>query len=245
LRAGFYKTKLVFGEEMETPKLLVIEDSPEVARVIYRGMSEEGFFVQIASNGEQGLRHLQEKWNLIILDLTLSDVPGEEVLEFIVQRPDHSPVLILTARDRLEDKVSLFKKGCDDYLVKPFALEELLQRVRALLRRPIRTVEKLEYQDLKLYPDIFQLTVGSKNIRLTPIEFSLCRKLLSEPGKIVTRRELLHTVWGVTHEPETNSIDVHVNNLRKKLGLVGRSHWLQTVRGSGLMFNCLENFNGS
>lgn len=221
---------------MERSRILIIEDDANVASVLGRGLFEEGFDPEIASNGELAMRKVADSWSLIILDLNLPVVSGEEILDFIVQKPDHAAVLVLTAKDRLEDKVTLFKKGCDDYLVKPFALEELLGRVRALLRRPARVVETLSFEDFSLTPEHFQLNVGTQALVLTPKEFALCRRLMSEPGKVISKRELLHSVWGLTHEPRTNYIDVHVNNLRKKLGQVGREAWLHTVRGSGLMF---------
>ena len=230
---------------MEKPRLLIVEDAHDVADLLYRGLTEEGFEVEIAHDGETAMRKLSTPWNLIILDLNLPDITGEEILDFVAQRPDHPAVLILTARERVEDKVSLFKKGCDDYLVKPFAFEELLGRVRALLRRPARVTESLQYGDLVLMPEIFQISAGNLKVILTPKEFALCRRLMSEPGKVISKRELLHSVWGMTQEPKTNYIDVHVTNLRKKLGQIGKEDWLQTVRGSGLYFGDPKSNHGS
>lgn len=220
---------------MEKSRILIIEDAPDVANLLNRGLTEEGFETEVASDGQTALRRATEPWNLVILDLMLPDVTGEEILDFIVQKMDHPAVLVLTARDRLDDKLALFRKGCDDYLVKPFAFEELLSRVRALLRRPPRQEEKLEYGEISLEPTSFSLMRGKNRVTLTPKEFALCRRLMSEPGKVISRREILHSVWGLTHEPKTNYIDVHVTNLRKKMSAVGAENWLHALRGTGLM----------
>lgn len=222
---------------MEKPRVLVVEDATDVANLLVRGLSEEGFEVEVAPNGEVALRRVLEPWNLVILDLMLPDLGGEQILDFLTQKADHPSVLVLTARDRLEDKLTLFRKGCDDYLVKPFEFEELLSRVKALLRRPARTGESLKYEGLTLNPASFLLSFDKKKVILTPKEFALCRRLMNEPEKVISRREILHSVWGLTHEPKTNYIDVHVTNLRKKLAQVDCENWLHTVRGSGLMLS--------
>lgn len=230
---------------MEKPRLLIVEDAPKLADVLLRGLSEEGFEVEIAKDGRTAMRRIVEPWNLIILDLNLPDMNGEEILDCITQRQDHAAVLVLTARERVEDKVTLFRKGCDDYMVKPFAFEELVGRVRALLRRPMRVIEKLQYEDLTLEPDVFQLRSGEQSVTLTPKEFALCRRLISDPDTVISRREILHSVWGLTHEPKTNYIDVHITHLRKKLAEIGRGEWLQTIRGSGLLFGKTQESHGS
>ena len=221
---------------MAKPRILVVEDAAEVAKLLARGFEEEGFEVSIAPNGEIALRRFQEFWDLIILDLMLPDVTGEMLLGFLAQKADRPPVLILSARSTLDDKLTLFRQGCDDYLTKPFAFEELLERGRALLRRPPRTVpEECKYEDMQLESETHELSVGAQKVPLTPKEFAICRKLMLNPGHIVSRRELLQSVWGLAHEPKTNFIEVHLANLRKKLGLVDRDSWLQTVRQSGIM----------
>ncbi len=227
---------------MPNPKILIIEDANDVADLLRRGLTEEGFDVTVASTGREALARADEYWNLILLDLTLPDVPGEFILDYLNQKPDHPAVLVLTAIGGLDEKIKLFRKGCDDYLTKPFAFEELTSRIRALLRRPTALPQKLRYEDLILDPDHFTLSCPDKKVTLTPKEFALCRHLMSDPGRVFTRRELLHSVWGFTNESQTNYIDVHVNHLRKKLSEINHDSWLRTIRGSGLTFqSTLEN----
>jgi len=221
---------------MQRPRILIVEDAPDVARLLEQGLTEEGFEAKIAPNGRVALREAENGWDIIILDLTLPDVSGETIMSFLAQRLDHPPVLVLTARGQLEDKLSLFRQGCDDYLTKPFAFEELLHRVKALLRRSPKSVpEQCRYEDMELEPTTHLLSVGERKIALTPKEFNICRLLMSSPGRVVSRKELLQGVWGLTHEPPTNFIEVHLANLRKKLGQVERDGWLQTVRAAGFL----------
>ena len=219
-------------------RILVVEDAANVADLLRRGLTEEGFEVTVAASGEEALRHADQSWGLVVLDLMLPDLPGENVLDYFAHRLDRPPVLVLTARDQLEDKVALFQRGCDDYLTKPFAFEELLLRVQALLRRAPRVEpEACRYEDMALESATHKLRVGDRQIPLTPKEFAICRLLMREPGRVVSRRELLHGVWGLAHEPRTNFIEVHLTNLRKKLGQADRAEWLRTIRASGFVLN--------
>jgi len=227
---------------MEVPRVLIVEDSPDVSRFVSRGLKEEGFQVAEAQSGEVALRHMDSDWDLIILDLMLPDMSGETLLEYLMQKNSRPPVLVLTAKSRLEDKISLFQRGCDDYLTKPFAFEELLGRVRALLRRSPRIhLESYQYEDMTLDPSTHQLKVSERTVHLTPKEFAIIRLLMREPGRVVNRKELLHGIWGLKHEPRTNFIEVHLANLRKKLALASRDSWLQTIRTTGI---CLSRPNG-
>ncbi len=217
-------------------RVLIIEDACEVAKLIQKGLVEEGFEVEIASSGEEALRRLDEHWNLIVLDLMLPDVSGELILQYLSQKLEHPSVLVLSAKGRTEDKLKLFDLGCDDYLVKPFVFEELLRRVRALLRRPPRTLPRVtQFADFKLDPENHTLSVGDSEVTLTPKEFSIFRKLANEPGRVISRKELLHSVWGLSIEPRTNFIEVHLTHLRKKLAQLQRESWLHTVRSSGVV----------
>ncbi len=216
-------------------RVLIVEDDEDVASLIDRGLKEEGLETKIAGNVEVALRSLSDTWDLVVLDLTLPDLPGDSVLTFLNQSLYRPPVLILTARGELETKLELFRQGCDDYLTKPFVFDELLARVRALLRRPSRVLAlDPQYEDMRLVDDHLQLVIGTEVINLTPKEYSICRLLLGEPGKVVSRKELLHSVWGYTQEPSTNFIEVHLAHLRKKLKPFGRDVWVQTVRNAGI-----------
>jgi two-component system OmpR family response regulator len=229
---------------LENPRVLIIDDSAEVSDFLRRGLIEENYQVTVAQSGEVGLRRADEGWELIILDLMLPDISGESILEYITHRTDHPPVLVLTARDQLGDKLSLFRLGCDDYLTKPFAFEELLERVKALMRRaPKASNVDYHYEDMTLEPQTNLLTVGSfkTKISLTPKEFAICRTLIRQPGQVVSRKQLLHSVWGLRHEPKTNFIEVHFANLRKKLIPVKRENWVRTVRTSGFVLSRPED----
>lgn len=220
---------------MEAPKILIVEDTKELADVVQRGLREEGYDAQVAYAGQVAFRRLGEPWDLVILDLMLPDASGEEILTFITQQLDGPRVLVLTARSQVEDKIALFRQGCDDYLTKPFVFEELLGRVKALLRRAPRPVaEHMEYEGLELDAERHVLKDGGAEVTLTPKEFAICRILMSEPGRIISRKELLRSVWGFTHEQRTNFVEVHLANLRKKLAQIERQEWLHTVRASGV-----------
>lgn len=218
-------------------RVLVIEDDQDVASLLERGFREEGYTVACAFSAAEAFRKLPEGWDLAVLDLMLPDAPGEAVLRYMEQRPDRPPVLVLTARDEIATKLQMFDRGCDDYVTKPFAFEELLRRARALLRRSVRVnLAGPSYEDMRLCEETHSLSVGDNSkISLTPKEFLICRRLLSEPGRVVSRKELLHAVWGYVQEPNTNFIEVHLANLRKKLRSLGRDEWVRTVRSSGVI----------
>lgn len=219
-------------------RILIVEDEPEISSLLERGLAEEGFETAVTNNGAAAMRRFSEGWDLVVLDLMLPDLRGETVLDYITQRRDHPPVLVLSARSQLADKLMLFEKGCDDFLTKPFAVEELLSRVRALLRRaPKAVADEGRYEDMYLEAETHRCFAGEGSITLTPKEFAICRLLMREPGKVISKRQLIHSVWGVTQEPKTNYIEVHLANLRKKLSHLGRENWLQTVRSSGFLFS--------
>ncbi len=222
--------------------VLIVEDEADLAEPLSEGLRAEGFYPTIASTGSQALRLLGTKsWRLVVLDLLLPDVSGESVLAFAREQNYRPSVLVLTARGTTQDKLSLFRMGCDDYLTKPYVFEELLERLRALLRRSYRvTPEKFSYQDLALDPNTHLLTSRESNVLLTPKEASMLRLLMENAEQVVSRRELLHGVWGLDNEPETNFIGVHLFNLRKKLSQVKRADWLRTVRNSGFVLSEAE-----
>lgn len=218
-------------------RILLVEDNLNMAEPLKKGLEEEGFFIRHVTLGAEAIRALNEPWQLVILDLTLPDLPGESVLSNLKQKPDYPPVLILTARSKVEDKVGLFRQGCDDYLTKPFVFEELLGRVQALIRRSHRVLpNKTSLLDLELDPKSHTLSRGELSVQLTPKESLLIHFLIGVEGRIVSRKELLQYGWGLAEEPETNFIGVYLFNLRKKLSEVGCGDWLLTLRGTGYRF---------
>ncbi len=224
------------GNQSDRSRILIVEDQASVASLLQEGLTDEGFEAQIAPNGETAIRLISQGWDLVILDLSLPDIQGEAILKYISQRPDYPSVLVLTARSNIEDKLSLFRQGCDDYLTKPFIFEELSQRIRALLRRSqrVKTIS-YAYEGVERDPTSYTLRSGEKAVVLTPKESAICKLLIAEPGRIVSRREILHSVWGLKEEPNTNFIGVHIFHLKKKFEQIGREEWMQTVRMAGFV----------
>lgn len=223
---------------MAQEKILLVEDEKDLADPLKEGLCEEGFQVEIAATGQIAIHKLAEHWDLVILDLMLPDMPGESIVHYLRQKPDYPPILILTARSSLEDKVTLFRQGCDDYLTKPVIFEELVGHVRALLRRSHRvTVDKLSYEDISLDPQTFILSSNSKSVLLTPKEAALMRFFLTNSNRVISRKELIQNIWGTKEEPETDFFAVHLSKLRKKLSEINREIWLRTIRGSGVLFS--------
>lgn len=219
-------------------RILLIEDHADLAAPVLRNLREDGFDVRYAPDGESARRLLDSHWDLVILDLMLPDIPGESILTYLRQRVTYPNVLILTAKSGLPEKLALFRLGCDDYLTKPFIYEELLERVRALLRRAPRVVsDEYRYADLELSPDSFRLSSGDASVVLTPKEAAICRILMAQSERIVSRKEILQGVWGLKEEPTSNFIGVHIFNLRKKFAQLGREDWFQTVRASGFVLS--------
>lgn len=221
----------------EKRRILLVEDHEDMAEPIVKGLQEEGFDVKHVTLGKDAIRALSEEWQLVILDLTLPDIPGESILSHLKQKPDYPPVLILTARSKIEDKVELFRQGCDDYMTKPFAFEELLGRVQALLRRSHRVLpNKTTLLDLELDPSTHMLSRKNLSTQLTPKESALVQFLMGAEGRVVSRKELFLYGWGLDKEPDTNFIGVYLFNLRKKLSEVNCADWLMTLRGTGYRF---------
>ena len=216
-------------------KILLVEDEARVARFVLKGLEEEGHVVDLARDGVEAvaLAHVTE-YDVIVLDVMLPAKSGFHVASELRAEGDVTPILMLTARDSREDIVHGLDVGADDYLTKPFDFEELLARVRALSRRG-RTIEPgtLSFEDLELDRLQHRVRRAGLAIDLTPTEFKLLESLLRKPGQVVKRIELLDRVWGMSFDPGTNLIDVHVANLRKKLEEGGRERVIFTVRGVG------------
>jgi two-component system copper resistance phosphate regulon response regulator CusR len=216
-------------------RILVIEDEKKVARFIKKGLEEEGYAVDLASDGEEGLaRVLDQVHDLIILDIALPKIDGLQVLKKLRERKVPTPVLLLTVRATIEDKVLGLDSGADDYLTKPFAFQELLARIRALLRRKAEVGPPLlQVEDLVLDPARHLVTRGGERIDLTSKEFALLEYLLRNAGRVLTRAMISEHVWNYDFDTETNVIDVYVNYLRRKIDSRGEKKLIHTVRGSG------------
>ncbi|HSF31526.1 MAG TPA: response regulator transcription factor [Candidatus Tectomicrobia bacterium] len=216
-------------------RILVVEDEQKVASFIKKGLEEEGYAVDIAAEGEEGLAMAQAGvHDLIVLDIRLPKMDGLQVLQAL--RRDHvtTPVLLLTVRATIEDKVLGLDAGADDYLTKPFAFQELVARVRALLRRRAEADPTvLQMGDLRLDPARRTVSREGERIDLTPREFALLDYFMRNPGRVLTRTMIAEHVWDYSFDTSTNIIDVYVNYLRKKIDAGRASKLLHTVRGVG------------
>ncbi|HEX6356632.1 response regulator transcription factor [Actinophytocola sp.] len=218
-------------------RVLVVDDDSGVRESLARSLEFEGYEVDTAADGAEALRLVvaPHRPDLAILDLMMPNVDGLETCRRLRAAGDRMPVLMLTARDGLGDRVTGLDAGADDYLVKPFALEELLARVRALLKqnRVEQVPRVLRFADLWLDPTTREVSRAGFPIDLTPTEFELLTAFLTAPGKVLTRNHLRHAVWG--HDPDTKSLDVYIGYLRRKTEVDGQPRLLHTVRGIGFV----------
>ena len=216
-------------------RILIVEDEKKVAAFIKKGLEEETYAVDIASDGEEGL-HLGEQnpYDLIILDLMLPKINGLDILSRLRAKEIETPILLLTAKDSVEDKVEGLNQGADDYLTKPFAFSELLARIRVLLRRgKNETKTTLEIADLTLDLVSHKVIRGNEEIELTGKEYSLLEYFMRNQEKVLTRTMIAEHVWDYNFDTFTNVIDVYVNHLRKKIDKNFPAKLLHTLRGVG------------
>lgn len=218
--------------------ILVVEDEQRIADFVQRGLKAEGYTVILAPDGEMALRLLAEdEFDLVVLDLMLPGISGQDVCRQMRARQDFTPVLMLSALDRTDDRISGLQIGADDYLVKPFDFDELVARIQALLRRSRGANAKdpdarvLRHGGISFDTRSLEVLALEQPVALTEREREILRLLLREPGRIHSRERIINAVWGSTEDPLTNIVDVYVARLRKKLGGVGRA--IETVRGVG------------
>ena len=216
-------------------RILIVEDEKKVAAFIKKGLEEETYAVDIATDGEEGF-HLgeQNQYDLIILDLMLPKINGLDILSRLRSQIIDTPILLLTAKDSVEDKVEGLNQGADDYLTKPFAFSELLARIRVLLRRgKAESKTTLEIADLTLNLVSHKVSRGSEEIELTGKEYSLLEYFMRNQEKVLTRTMIAEHVWDYNFDTFTNVIDVYVNHLRKKIDKNFSTKLLHTLRGVG------------
>ena len=216
-------------------RILVVEDEKKVASFIKRGLEEEGFSVDLAYDGEEGLYMGETNpYDLILMDVMLPKMDGLAVVKELRKKEITSPVLCLTAKDKVEDIVAGLDSGSDDYLTKPFAFAELLARVRALSRRGAKDRgAEIQFADLRLDPVAHKVWRGDKEIDLTAKEYGLLEYFMRNPNQILTRTMIAEHVWDYTFDSFTNIIDVYVNYLRKKVDRDYDKKLIHTVRGVG------------
>ena len=221
-----------------SPSILVVDDDPNLLRMLRRGLALAGYDVHALEDGESALRSVRDSPpDLIVLDVMLPEpLDGLEIARRVRAAGADVPILMLTARDQVADKVAGFASGADDYLAKPFAFEELLARVGALLRRralPQQASERLSYADLELDPATREVWRAGESLELTAREFDLLAFFLRHPRQVLTRDQLFRGVWGSDYLGGSNIIDANISYLRDKLEAGGRPRLLQTVRGVG------------
>ncbi|NOT23644.1 MAG: response regulator transcription factor [Nitrospiraceae bacterium] len=215
--------------------ILLIEDDERISSFLKRGLEAEGHVIDLAQNGHEGFDKGMNPADVIILDLLLPDKNGDEVCQDLRREGIKTPILMLTAKDALEDKLHGFDCGADDYLTKPFEFEELLVRLKALSRRQplLKTSEKLQVADLTLDRDSQEVYRGKEQLTLTRKEFLLLEFLMTHANKAVSRTSILERVWGYHHDTLTNSVDVYIGFLRKKIDTGRERKLLHTVRDFG------------
>jgi DNA-binding response OmpR family regulator len=223
-------------------RVLLVEDDQKAARVLRRGLAEEGFVVDVAPTGEVGDQMAgATSYDAIVLDWLLPRKDGLTVCRELRHRGVRTPILMLTARDALADRVVGLDSGADDYLTKPFAFEELIARLRALLRRSeLVRPPVLKVADLELDPATQRVRRGGAEIALTPKEYAILETLMRSAGQVVSRRRIGEAVWDDDPEDLTNLVDVHVSHLRRKVDADDRSPLIHTVRARGFRVGPLE-----
>ncbi|AHY47980.1 Response regulators consisting of a CheY-like receiver domain and a winged-helix DNA-binding domain [Rubrobacter radiotolerans] len=216
-------------------KILVVEDEPGISRMLQRGLITQGYETAAADNGEDGLRlALEGDVDLVLLDIMLPGLDGRQVLRRIRARKPDLPVLMLTAKDEIRSKVSALDEGADDYLTKPFALEELLARVRVLSRRAEQPDSNvIEFGNLRVDLLAHRVWVSDKQVDLSSREFALLEYFLRHPGQVLSRQQILSAIWDYSFDPGSNVVDVYVRYLRKKIDRPGSPSVITTIRGAG------------
>ncbi|MCP9806432.1 response regulator transcription factor [Cyanobium sp. T1B-Tous] len=224
---------------MPSHRLLIVDDDPELRQFLRTELEIEGYGCSEAATGQQALAQIRaERWDLLLLDWTLPDFSGVEICRRLRANDDHTPVLMLTARDDVRERVEALDAGADDYLTKPFSIEELLARVRARLRRRSNGTdaqESLRLADLELTLASREVSRGGEPVLLSGREFELLLLLLREPNRVHSREAILSAVWGNQWVGDDNVLDVYIRALRRKLEREGQPTLIQTVRGVGFM----------
>lgn len=229
---------------MEQPRILIVEDEQKLSRVLQLELEYEDYQTEAVFDGKEALTKMeQQKWDLVLLDIMLPEWSGLEVLRRVRRFDQTTPILLLTARDQVHDKVSGLDLGANDYITKPFQIEELLARIRVHLRNPIKKQpadEQVGVGDLIVHIKSREVTRGAEQVELTPREFDLLVCLLKNKNIVLTREQLIEQVWGFDYYGDTNVVDVYIRYLRQKIDKGFDQPYIQTVRGVGYTIKDME-----
>ncbi|MBI5094578.1 MAG: response regulator transcription factor [Candidatus Hydrogenedentes bacterium] len=219
-------------------KVLLVEDEKQIAGFVRKGLEEQGFGVDWTADGDKAYQlATSQQYDAIVLDIMLPGRDGLSILKNLRQQRNPVPVILVTARTELDERVEGLNLGADDYLTKPFYVEELIARLHALIRRGSgERLSILQAGDLTVNLMTRDVKRGDTPVRLTTREFNLLEYLMRSPGRVLTRTQILEHVWGYDFDPSTNLVDVHVQRLRKKISADDKEQWIETVRGVGYRF---------
>lgn len=222
-------------------RILIVEDQEKLAELMKKGLESKGYAADYVTDGEQGQNRIElysQDYDLIILDLMMPIKNGFEVCKNVRQKGISIPILVLTARDSTDDKIHALDAGADDYIIKPFSFKELLARIRALLRRPKKSLQsELKIKNLTLNTMTRKACLGGQEIKLTLKEFGLLEYLMRNSGQVMNREQIINNLWDFGFDSFSNIVDVHIKNLRKKLNDGKKSNILETIRGVGYRIN--------
>jgi two-component system, OmpR family, response regulator len=222
--------------------ILFIEDELKIASFVQTGLKEQGFVVDYCDNGDEGyLRAMENEYDALILDIMVPGKDGLAILKGLRRAGRNVPIILLTARNELDDRLEGLNLGADDYIAKPFFVEELIARILAVVRRSIGERQNIiAIGPLKLDRITREVTCDRQVIELTSREFNLLEYLMRSPGRVFTRTQILEHVWGYDFNPNTNVVDVCIQRIRKKIDAMGTADWIESVRGVGYRFRKLE-----
>ncbi|WP_080904914.1 response regulator transcription factor [Parabacteroides sp. Marseille-P3160] len=226
-------------------ELLLVEDNRRISEFLVKGLEESGFSVVLTETGTEARNWIYKKeWDLILLDLLLPEIDGFELLQYARYKKIQTPILVLSALGEPDDKVKALDYGADDYLSKPFHFKELIARIHALTRRArlnyATSSEVLQCEDLKLAIDNHRVERGGREIKLTLQEFKLLKLLMENKNRVLSRAQILDTVWGINYDSNTNVVDVYISYLRSKIDPDGCSRLIETVKGRGYLIRTKE-----
>lgn len=222
-------------------RILIVEDQEKLAKLLKKGLESKGYTADYVTDGEKGQNRIElysQDYDLIVLDLMMPIKNGFEVCKNVREKGVSIPILVLTARDSTDDKTHALDSGADDYIVKPFSFKELLARIRALLRRPRKSLPaELKIRNITLNTMARKVYCDGKEIKLTLKEFGLLEYLIRNSGQVVNREQILNNLWDFSFDSFSNIVDVHIKNLRKKLNDNKKGNLLETIRGVGYRIN--------